>query len=117
SGATHQELRNQFRALDRKYLDLKRKELTLKLLGRRVPSGNSYDPVAELTELALMTRVAGQTRPRIMIRDLINRAGKAMQALMPCWMMSPMSVAQYLDPRNLHFDLVIIDEASQIRPA
>jgi very-short-patch-repair endonuclease/KaiC/GvpD/RAD55 family RecA-like ATPase len=117
SGATHQELRNQFRALDREYLDLKRKELALKLLQRQLPSGNSHGPVAELTELALVTRVAGQTRPRIMVRDLINRAGKAMQALMPCWMMSPMSVAQYLDPRNLHFDLVIMDEASQIRPA
>src|SRR5579884_1336260 len=117
SGATHQELRNQFRALDREYLDLKRKELALKLLQRQVPSGNSYGPVADLTELALVTRVAGQTRPRIMVRDLINRAGKAIQALMPCWMMSPMSVAQYLDPRNLHFDLVIMDEASQIRPA
>ncbi|MFB3814040.1 MAG: DUF4011 domain-containing protein [Terriglobales bacterium] len=116
SGATHQELRNQFRTLDREYLDLKRKELALKLTQRPVPAGNSYGPVAQLTELALVTRVAGQTRPRIMVRELMNRAGKAIQALMPCWMMSPISVAQYLDPRNLRFDLVIMDEASQIRP-
>ncbi len=116
SGATHQELRKQFRALDREYLELKRKELALRLTQRSIPTGNSYCPVAQLTELALVTRVAGQTRPRIMVRDLMNRAGKAIQALMPCWMMSPMSVAQYLDPRNLRFDLVIMDEASQIRP-
>jgi superfamily I DNA and/or RNA helicase len=63
-----------------------------------------------------VTRVAGQTRPRIMVRDLIRRAGKAMQTLKPCWMMSPMSVAQYLEPGRLRFDLVIMDEASQIRP-
>ncbi len=39
-----------------------------------------------------------------------------MQALKPCWMMSPMSVAQYLEPGKPDFDLVIMDEASQIRP-
>jgi hypothetical protein len=116
SGATHQELRNQFRTLDKEYLELKRKQLAINLTGRSVPQGNSYGPVAQLTELALVTRVAGQTKPRVMVRDLMNRAGKAIQALMPCWMMSPMSVAQYLDPRSLRFDLVIMDEASQIRP-
>lgn len=69
SGATHQELRNQFRILDREYLELKRKELALKLTQRAIPAGNSFGPVAQLTEVALVTRVAGQTRPRIMVRD------------------------------------------------
>ena len=31
-------------------------------------------------------------------------------------MMSPMSVAQFLDPAGLRFDMVVMDEASQIRP-
>jgi very-short-patch-repair endonuclease len=116
SGATHQELRSQFRGLDREYLELRRKQLALGLNQRPCPAGNSFGPVAELTELALVTRVAGQTRPRITVRDLIRRAGKAIQALKPCWMMSPMSVAQYLEAGKLRFDLVIMDEASQIRP-
>jgi superfamily I DNA and/or RNA helicase/very-short-patch-repair endonuclease len=30
--------------------------------------------------------------------------------------MSPMSVAQFLDPEGIRFDLVVMDEASQIRP-
>ncbi len=116
SGATHQQLRKQFQSLDREYIELRRKQLATSLTHRPCPSGNSFGPVAELTEYALVARVAGQTRPRITVRDLISRAGKAMQALKPCWMMSPMSVAQYLDPGNLQFDLVIMDEASQIRP-
>ncbi|HEU5232236.1 MAG TPA: DUF4011 domain-containing protein [Terriglobales bacterium] len=116
SGATHQELRNQFRTLDRESLELKRKELAVKLTQRPVPAGNSLGPVSQLTELALVTRVAGQTRPRIMVRDLLSRSANAIQNMMPCWMMSPMSVAQYLDPHDLRFDLVIMDEASQIRP-
>jgi hypothetical protein len=115
SGATHQELRNQFQALDREYLELRRKELTKGLSQRTCPPGNSFGPVADLSELALVRRVAGQTRPRISVRDLMLRAGKAIQALKPCWMMSPMSVAQYLEPGKLRFDLVIMDEASQIR--
>lgn len=31
-------------------------------------------------------------------------------------MMSPLSVAQYLDPRSVMFDIIIFDEASQVRP-
>ncbi len=30
--------------------------------------------------------------------------------------MSPMSVAQYLQPGEFEFDLVVIDEASQVKP-
>ncbi len=115
SGATHQELRRQFQELDREYLELRRTELISKLGQRSCPSGNSVGPVSELSELALVRRVAGQTRPRISVRDLMLRAGRAIQALKPCWMMSPMSVAQYLEPGKLGFDLVIMDEASQIR--
>lgn len=116
SGATHQELRKQFQALDREYLEVRRKELAIKLTGHFCPGGNSVGPAADLTELALVRRVAGQTRPRTAVRDLLRRAGKAIQALKPCWMMSPMSVAQYLEQGGLRFDLVIMDEASQIRP-
>ena len=35
---------------------------------------------------------------------------------MPCFMMSPLSVAQFLKPGVLKFDLVVMDEASQLRP-
>jgi len=31
-------------------------------------------------------------------------------------MMSPLSVAQYLEPGRLVFDLVVMDEASQLKP-
>jgi hypothetical protein len=60
--------------------------------------------------------LAGQTRPRVPLRELLRRAGQSIKELKPCWMMSPMSVAQFLEPAGLNFDLVIMDEASQIRP-
>ncbi|MEJ2246745.1 MAG: AAA domain-containing protein [Acidobacteriota bacterium] len=114
-GTTHQELRERFQKLDEEYFELSRKLLANKLYQRPCPAGNSVGPVANLTELALVKRIASQTRPRISVRDLISRAGKAIQELKPCWMMSPMSVAQYTEPGKLFFDLIIMDEASQIR--
>jgi very-short-patch-repair endonuclease len=116
SGATHEKLRNQYQSLDREYLTLRRKLLASELANRPVPFGNNIGRVADLTELALVQHVAGQTRPRIALRDLLKRSGKAVQALKPCWMMSPMSVAQFLEQGAMRFDLVVMDEASQIRP-
>jgi hypothetical protein len=50
------------------------------------------------------------------IRQLMARAGAAIQALKPVFMMSPLSVATYLPAGALTFDLVVFDEASQVRP-
>ena len=116
SGASHEQLRKQYQRLDREYLALRRQLLASKLCVRAVPEGNAVGRVGDLTELALVQRVSGQTRPRISLRELFRRAGKAVQALIPCWMMSPMSVAQFLEPGGLEFDLLLMDEASQIRP-
>jgi len=51
------------------------------------------------------------------VRKIMNKAGKAIQAIKPCFMMSPRSVAQYLGNREMRFDVVIFDEASQVLPA
>src|SRR5262249_29745271 len=50
-------------------------------------------------------------------RQLLGVVGDVVQALKPCFMMSPISVAQYLEPGKLNFDVVIFDEASQVEPA
>jgi very-short-patch-repair endonuclease len=50
------------------------------------------------------------------IRKLMQEAGLAIQAIKPVFMMSPLSIASYLPPGALEFDLVIFDEASQVRP-
>ena len=47
---------------------------------------------------------------------LLKEAGTAVQAIKPVFMMSPISVAQYLEPGSVEFDLLLIDEASQVRP-
>lgn len=50
------------------------------------------------------------------IRKLMQEAGLAIQAIKPVFMMSPMSIASFLPPGEIEFDLVIFDEASQVRP-
>ena len=55
-------------------------------------------------------------RGHMPIRQLMQKAGPAIQALKPVLMMSPLSVAQFLTPGQLTFDLLVMDEASQIQP-
>ncbi len=50
------------------------------------------------------------------IRRLMEQAGNALQSLKPVFLMSPLSVAAYLPPGGPTFDIVVFDEASQVRP-
>lgn len=50
------------------------------------------------------------------IRRLFNEAPDVMLAAKPVWAMSPLQVSRFL-PTSQLFDVVIFDEASQIRPA
>jgi len=49
------------------------------------------------------------------LRTLLEKAPNLMLAANPIWAMSPIQAASYL-PRNKLFDLVIFDEASQVKP-
>jgi very-short-patch-repair endonuclease len=50
------------------------------------------------------------------VRKLLKDAGSVIQAIKPVFMMSPLSAAQFLEPGALDFDLLVIDEASQVQP-
>lgn len=50
------------------------------------------------------------------VRQLLDESGSLVQELKPCFMMSPLSVSQYL-PTSIKFDVVIFDEASQVLPS
>lgn len=78
---------------------------------RRIPSKTgAAGPVGVLR--AEMARKRGH----MPIRQLMLKAGPAIQALKPVMMMSPLSVAQFLVPGKQTFDLLVMDEASQIQP-
>jgi very-short-patch-repair endonuclease len=116
SGMTHGQVRKRYQQLDRKIMELRRREIALKLMNVLIPAGNSRGRAPDVTGLALIRHQISLQRRHIALRDLFKRAGSAARALKPCFMMSPMSVAQFLDPAGLRFDIVVMDEASQIRP-
>ncbi len=108
--------RSELQRLDRELLSLNRQSVAAIAANRRVPNGVAAGKIADYTELGLIEVEVKKQRRHCKIRELIRRAGRALQALKPCFMMSPLSVAQFLPPGELTFDIVIMDEASQIRP-
>lgn len=66
--------------------------------------------------LGILNGEFAKKRNHLPLRQLIKKTGLVIQALKPVFMMSPLSVAQFLEPGSLQFDLLVIDEASQIEP-
>lgn len=72
---------------------------------------NAHPDQSQLVEVQ-----ARRKRGHLTIRNLFAQASDVLTALRPCWVMSPLVVSQTLPARQL-FDVVIFDEASQVRPA
>jgi len=102
--------------LDTQIRELQQRGLCHRLNVAKTLPGNGSGPRNTWTEEALIHHEINKKRRHIPIRDIIKRAGESIQAIKPCFLMSPLAVAQYLEPGGMTFDLVIIDEASQMRP-
>lgn len=73
-------------------------------------------PKGALGAMGFVRGEIGKKKAHASIRKLFSQAGEAVQRIKPVLMMSPISVAQFLPPDSISFDLLIIDEASQVRP-
>jgi very-short-patch-repair endonuclease len=101
----------QFRELDQKFM--KTTELAIAAeLAARLPKGRK-NPVKG-SELGTLIRELQKKGRHMPVRKLLGEIPNVLPRLKPCLLMSPLSVAQYLDPAFPLFDLVIFDEASQI---
>ncbi|RDC65817.1 DUF3320 domain-containing protein [Adhaeribacter pallidiroseus] len=67
-------------------------------------------------QLGILRREFEKKARHLPIRQLMAKAGNAIQAIKPVFMMGPLSIANFLPPECLQFDLVIFDEASQVKP-
>jgi very-short-patch-repair endonuclease len=99
-----------FRELDRLLLEHNRARLALR----------HWDNIPKSLELGgelqILKRELNKKRKLFPIRKLIVQAGRVMQAIKPIFMMSPMSIAKFLSPGTVGFDIVVFDEASQVKP-
>ncbi|WP_458404830.1 DUF3320 domain-containing protein [Methanobrevibacter sp.] len=113
-GELHENRIREFKDLDKKILTLNRKRIYHKL-NSNIPKifGGTENPQAKILA-GEFTRKSGH----MPVRKLLEKAGGMIKQIKPCFMMSPLSIAQYLDPTNeeLQFDVVIFDEASQVKP-
>ena len=68
------------------------------------------------SEVSILKRENEKKKRLKPIRDLLEQIPNLAFSLKPCFMMSPLSVSQYINPSSVKFDVVIFDEASQIMP-
>ena len=67
-------------------------------------------------QMAVLNREFAKKTRHLPVRRVMETAGLAVQRAKPVFMMSPFSVATYLPRGSMEFDIVIFDEASQVRP-
>ncbi len=117
TGLKHNQIRDEFKRLDKEIIALRGKAIAYECTRKASPPpGRNGARVDDRTEMVLLNYLMPQQRPRMPVRKILTRAGGSIQALKPCFMMGPQAVAQYLAPGVIKFDLVIMDEASQLKP-
>lgn len=117
SGKQLDDLRTTLAKNDREIIKLAREQLRWKVhANSKPPHGNGIGRKSTWTQMALIENEISKQQRFISVRDLTQRAGSALLELKPCWMMSPLAVAQYVPKDSITFDLCIIDEASQMPP-
>ena len=88
------------------------------MLSARVPTpapeGNGATRVKDKTGQSLINHIRKTPGARLTVRELMERAGEELNAYAPCFLMTPSSVAEFLN-KDVEFDLLVIDEASQMR--
>jgi very-short-patch-repair endonuclease len=110
-GLEQNEVIEQFRELDRHSIEVNRLEVARRHAQRMPGEGGANGQIAVL-------RHEFEKKGRFLpLRTLMTKAGNAIQAMKPVFLMSPLSIANFVPPGTLEFDLVIFDEASQVRPA
>lgn len=81
-------------------------------LASNVPSASML--AHESSEISILKRSIKNGGRGTSIRKIIDQIPTLLPRLCPCMLMSPLSVAQYLDIDKEQFDIVIFDEASQM---
>lgn len=99
-----------FKELDRKMLQFNIREILIEHY-KRMPKIND-----DTLSMSILRREFQKKRNQMPIRKLFSKTKDIVSKIKPIFMMSPISVASFLPPKDIVFDLVVFDEASQVRP-
>ncbi|MGW6820941.1 DUF3320 domain-containing protein [Streptomyces sp. NPDC055005] len=106
--ADRDQLVERFRDADHGLVEAAHAEVIAACNARR-PRRTNIGPAAELRRQAQLKR---RHKP---VRQLLGETRDVVRLIKPCFMMSPLTVSQFLPP-DFRFDVVIFDEASQVLP-
>ena len=118
-GESLTKLRRDLKKLDSEIQQLTREKVAslTQETAKQAPAGNHSNKVGEKTEKELLEYgITKKTFPRGSVREHILKTAESLTCFSPCWMLTPANVSTFLPLRDL-FDIVIIDEASQMTPA
>ena len=104
-----------FRQLDRAFLQHNRLRLA-QLHWTNLPRQGA-DDVQTGVMANNMRKLLSYKRPTLPIRQFMQTYAEVVFQVKPVFMMSPLAIATFLPSKQITFDLVIFDEASQVRPA
>jgi len=113
NGDNHNKLIDDFRQLDLDSLNYAKARLQVRLR-QKVPKNTFFE--MQSSEIGILNTELAKKRKHKPLRRLFGEIKNTIFRLKPCFMMSPLSVSQFIDPERLKFDVVIFDEASQIFP-
>jgi len=112
-GELHEKKIARFREVDSGLAGIHRARLSRRLHASRPQIHGGASPNSEA---GILLGEIHRRRGHMPIRKLLAKAGGLIQRIKPCFLMSPLSIAQFLEPRTARFDLIVFDEASQVRP-
>lgn len=110
-GDRHDQTVTSFRDLDRAHVRSAAQRVRRAAAEAAVRSQDTFPEEAQLVRAQ-----AKRQRGHLPVRELFTQAPNVVTALRPCWVMSPLMVSQLIPSEKANFDIVVFDEASQVRP-
>lgn len=98
-------------------LDGSLKALMGSVIPARLFSSRPFRPGKVTSEIGSLNQELGKKVNKVSLPKLMKQHGEAVTSLTPCFLMSPEAVSRLLPADSQFFDLVIFDEASQVRVA
>ena len=115
SSEHQKQLVDNFKLLDKKQLEIARVRVRAFLTNNMPNFSLAFN--SKQTETGILLNELKKKRNLLSTRKLIESLPNILPAIKPCMMMSPLTVSTYFGTNTKwKFDLVIFDEASQIKP-